>query len=220
MEEKMRIQHKGWDWDAVKSELWNEISEEFLPVALQWLGKFHSVLDLGTGKGRHAFFFAQRGFQVSAIDLSESSISYVKEQIREKGLDHVDARLGDMTELPYQDRSFDSVICFHTIYHTSYQGVVQALQEIHRVLKEGGESFLTFNAKDNPHYDKEQSMDGYTIVKQEGQEAGIPHCYVDERDLYKLLADFEIRSMNKIIHYVRKGKGAHGVHYFVHVVKK
>ena len=70
----MEIQHKGWDWDAVKSESWNEISEEFLPVALSWVRKYHSVLDIGTGKGRHAFFFAKNGFKASAIDLSESSI--------------------------------------------------------------------------------------------------------------------------------------------------
>ena len=78
----MEIQHKGWDWDAVKSESWNEISEEFLPVALSWVRKYHSVLDIGTGKGRHAFFFAKNGFKASAIDLSESSITYVKEQDR------------------------------------------------------------------------------------------------------------------------------------------
>ena len=66
----MEIQHKGWDWDAVKSESWNEISEEFLPVALSWVRKYHSVLDIGTGKGRHTFFFAKNGFKASAIDLS------------------------------------------------------------------------------------------------------------------------------------------------------
>lgn len=48
----VEIQHKGWDWDAVKSESWNEISEEFLPVALSWVRKYHSVLDIGTGKAR------------------------------------------------------------------------------------------------------------------------------------------------------------------------
>ena len=93
----MEIQHKGWDWDAVKSESWNEISEEFLPVALSWVRKYHSVLDIGTGKGRHTFFFAKNGFKASAIDLSESSITYVKEQIKEKGLDNIDARVEDMT---------------------------------------------------------------------------------------------------------------------------
>lgn len=216
----MEIQHKGWDWDAVKSESWNEISEEFLPVALSWVRKYHSVLDIGTGKGRHAFFFAKNGFKVRAIDLSESSITYVKEQIKEKGLDNIDARVEDMAELSYENQSFDCVICFHTIYHTSYDGVVKALREINRVLKDKGEAFISFNTKDNPHYVKEKTVDGYTIIATEGHEAGIPHCYVDENDLFGLLQDFEILSMNKEINYVRKGKGTHGVHFYVHVAKK
>ena len=216
----MEIQHKGWDWDAVKSESWNEISEEFLPVALSWVRKYHSVLDIGTGKGRHAFFFAQNGFKASAIDLSESSITYVKEQIKEKGLDNIDARVEDMTELSYENQSFDCVICFHTIYHTSYDGVVKALREINRVLKDKGEAFISFNTKDNPHYVKEKTVDGYTMIATEGHEAGIPHCYVDENDLFELLQDFEILSMNKEINYVRKGKETHGVHFYVHVAKK
>ena len=160
----MEIQHKGWDWDAVKSESWNEISEEFLPVALSWVRKYHSVLDIGTGKGRHAFFFAKNGFKASAIDLSESSITYVKEQIKEKGLDNIDARVEDMAELSYENQSFDCVICFHTIYHTSYDGVVKALREINRVLKDKGEAFISFNTKDNPHYVKEKTVDGYTMI--------------------------------------------------------
>lgn len=216
----VEIQHKGWDWDAVKSESWNEISEEFLPVALSWVRKYHSVLDIGTGKGRHAFFFAKNGFKASAIDLSESSITYVKEQIKEKGLDNIDARVEDMAELSYENQSFDCVICFHTIYHTSYDGVVKALREINRVLKDKGEAFISFNTKDNPHYVKEKTVDGYTMIATEGHEAGIPHCYVDENDLFGLLQDFEILSMNKEINYVRKGKGTHGVRFYVHVAKK
>ena len=216
----MEIQHKGWDWDAVKSESWNEISEEFLPVALSWVRKYHSVLDIGTGKGRHAVFFAKNGFKASAIDLSESSITYVKEQIKEKGLDNIDARVEDMTKLSYENQSFDCVICFHTIYHTSYDGVVKALREINRVLKDKGEAFISFNTKDNPHYVKEKTVDGYTMIATEGHEAGIPHCYVDENDLFELLQDFEILSMNKEINYVRKGKETHGVHFYVHVAKK
>ena len=39
-------------------------------------------------------------------------------------------------------------------------------------------------------------------------------------DLFGLLQDFEILSMNKEINYVRKGKETHGVHFYVHVAKK
>ncbi len=215
----MAVQHKGWDWDAVQSRSWDEISEEFLPVAFGWTKKFDSVLDVGTGRGRHALFFAENGFRVSAVDLSESSIAYVKEQIQKNNMD-IDLRMADMTELPYEDGSFDCAICFHTIYHTDYEGVVKALAEIGRVLKAGGEAYITFNAKDNPHYVKESSVDGYTMIPAEGHEAGIPHCFVDENDLWELLRNFEILSMNKIVNYVRKGKGVHGVHYFVHLASK
>ena len=41
-----------------------------------------------------------------------------------------------------------------------------------------------------------------------------------KNDLFGLLQDFEILSMNKEINYVRKGKGTHGVHFYVHVAKK
>ncbi len=214
------IQHKGWDWNAVRPGTWNEISEEFCPVALDWIGKYRSVLDIGTGRGRHALFFAEHGFQVRGIDLSESSVAFVRKQMEERGIDGMEVALGDMTELPYGRECFDCAICFHTIYHTNYDGVRRALQEIHRVLRDGGEAFITFNAKDHPCYDKEKSVDGFTMVKEEGLEEGIPHCYVDENDLFALLGDFDILSMNKISDYVRKGREAHGVHYYVHVAKK
>jgi len=215
----MAVQHKGWDWNAVQSRSWDEISEEFLPVALRWTKKYASVLDVGTGRGRHALFFAESGLQVSAVDLSESSITCVKEQMREKEL-AIDLRVADMTELPFDEESFDCAVCFHTIYHTDYSGVVKALAEIGRVLKAEGEAYITFNAKDNPHYVKERSVDGYTMIPEDGNEAGIPHCYLDENDLFSLLRDFDILSMNKIVNFVRKGKGVHGVHYFVHLAKK
>ncbi len=215
----MEVQHKGWDWSAVTSGHWEVISEEFLPVAIEWNRKYHSILDIGAGKGRHSFFFARNGFSVDALDLSESSIAYIRKKAEEEHLP-VRAAVADMTELPFEDAAFDCVICFHTIYHTSYSGVVKALHEISRVLKEHGEAFVTFNAKENPKYDPALSLDGYTMIPQEGHESGIPHCYLDEKDLSGLLKDFTIISMNKTVNYIYKGRVRHGVHYYVHIQKR
>lgn len=215
----MEIQHKGWDWSAVQSESWNEISEEFLPVAMSWSRKYHSILDIGAGKGRHSFFFARNGFKVNAIDLSENGIEYIKAGAQEENLD-IEAAVADMTELPFDDESFDCVICFHTIYHTDYAGVQKALREIHRVLKESGEAYISFNTKDNPNFDAALSSDGYTIIRTEGHESGMPHCYVNERELLGLLKEFRIVSMNKTINYIRNEKKSLGVHFYVHVIKK
>lgn len=215
----MQIQHKGWNWEQISTEYWEQISKEFFPVATDWSRRFHSVLDIGAGKGRHAFFFAEQGLEVSAIDLSEESIRYIRQEAENKGIS-VKAEVADMTELPFADSSFDAVICFHTIYHSDYQGMKRALQEVDRVLKPNGEAYLTFNTKENPNYNKEKSVDGYTMIPQEGFEAGIPHCYLDENDVFTVLANFTIVSMDKIVNYIHKERGTHGIHFFVHVKKK
>lgn len=212
----MKVEHKGWDWTNVTSDSWIQISEEFLPVALQWKEKFHSILDIGAGKGRHAFFFAKSNFQVSAVDYSSSSIEYIKQTAEESKL-AVDAQVCDMTQLPYEDESFDCVICFHTIYHTDYKGMQKAVSEIERVLKKNGEAYITFNSKENVKFHEERSVDGFTMIPAEGKEAGIPHCYVNESDIEELLGKFKIVSLSKIQNYVRKEKHVTGIHYFVHI---
>ena len=218
--EEMEVQHRGWDWSIANSDSWDEISGEFLPVAIRWANEYHSIIDIGAGKGRHSFFFAERGFQVKAIDLSENGVEYIRAKSQEKGLT-VDAVVADMTNLPFSDESFDCSIYFHTIYHTNYAGVKKTLNEIHRVLKDNGEAFVTFNTKDNPNYNADLSSDGYTIILTEGHECGMPHCYLNEKELVSLLkeSNFKIISMNKTTNYVRNGKKSLGVHFFVHIKK-
>lgn len=212
----MAVEHKGWDWTKVTSDSWMQVSEEFLPVALQWREKFHSVLDIGAGKGRHAFSFAENGFRVSAVDLSESSIALIQEAAEERGI-AVDAKVCDMTRLPYEDDSFDCVVCFHTIYHTDYAGMEKAAGEIERVLRKGGEAYLTFNSKENVKYRREKTTDGFTMTAESGREAGIPHCYVNEEDIRALLRRFRIVSLNKVQNYIRKEREVTGIHFFVQV---
>lgn len=96
--------------------------------------------------------------------------------------------------------------CFHTIYHTDFAGVKKAIDEIHRVLNENGEAYITFNSKDNISFKEKDTIDGNTIIKKSEIEEGIPHCYVDEKEVEDLLSAFEIISMSKITEYTRKGK--------------
>ena len=81
------------------------------------------------------------------------------------------------------ERKKDGTHCFlqemdwkrrRLIYHSDYEGVKKALSEIHRVLKPGGEAYITFNAKDNPKFHVEFTTDGYTMIPQDGLEQGIP----------------------------------------------
>lgn len=215
----MEVKHKGWDWTEIDSSLWDKVSEEFFPIAYSWIDRFHSILDIGAGKGRHSFYFAEYGFDVSAVDLSASSVEYITKISRENNY-KVHAEVADMTELPFDENTFDGVICFHTIYHTDYKGVEKALAEIQRVLKNNGEAFISFNTKDNPSFIESEAHDGYTMIKKEGIEKGVPHCYLSEMDVIEILSEFKVISLNKIQNYIRKADKAHGIHFYAHLVNK
>lgn len=215
----MNVVHKGWNWENIDSESWLDVSEEFLPVALKWREQFHSILDIGAGKGRHSIFFAENGFDVSAIDISESSVEIIAKEARNRNL-KIDVNIADMTDLPFADGKFDCVVCFHTIYHTDYSGLKKAINEIYRVLTAKGEAYITFNSKENRNFKEEDTIDGNTIIKSSEMEEGIPHCYVDEKEIEDLLSSFQIVSMSKITEYVRKEKRVCRVHYYTHIKKQ
>lgn len=58
---------------------------------------------MGAGLGRHSIFFAQQGFNVSAIDISDYGVNHLKEWAKKEDLD-IDAKIGDMVSLPYEDK--------------------------------------------------------------------------------------------------------------------
>ena len=124
-----------------------------------------------------------------------------------------------MINLPFEDEKFDCVVCFHTIYHTDFSGLKKAIDEIYRVLSEKGEAYITFNSKENVSFNEEDTIDGNTIIKESEIEDGIPHCYVDEKEIEDLLSSFQIISLSKITEYVRKEKKVCRVHYYTHIKK-
>jgi len=121
-------------------------------------------------------------------------------------------------ELPYQDNAFDCLLAYHVISHSNTSGVFQTMDEIHRVVRNNGEVFLTFGARislpnrgGNFHYIEEN-----VIVKDEdGPEKGIPHFYTDEETLKQLMRNFEVLSVRLSQNVDLSGKKQYGYHYFV-----
>ena len=69
------------------------------------------VLDLGCGAGRHARHLASKGYDITGIDLSASSIAEAKRTERP----HLRFRRQDM-RVPFGSRSFDYVFNFFTSF--------------------------------------------------------------------------------------------------------
>lgn len=212
---------KAWDWEKGAAPIWLQPSEESYFYAHQWKEQgVRSVLDFGCGLGRHAIYFAEQGFQVSAFDLSEEGVAHLKQWAEAKNLP-IDACVADMMHLPYPDNRFDAAYLYHVISHTDSKGIRTILSELTRVLKPGGRVFLTFCSKETWSFLEAgyPKLDENTVVKTGGgPEDGIPHFYVSLDDIFSLLSDYEIERIRHIDDCYSGGNRRSSKHYFISAV--
>ena len=102
-----------------------DCSEASLKWVLQRIdiGKNKSLLDVGCGRGHCIEKFLELGLDVTGCDIYEkptagSAARYVQ---------------GNVENLPFGDRSFDIVTCFHTLEHV--RRLSAALEELKRVAR-------------------------------------------------------------------------------------
>jgi SAM-dependent methyltransferase len=76
-----------------------------------------SILDVGTGTGRAAIALAQRGAVVTAIDASAEMLAVARRRAEEAHVAVTFAR-EDAHRLPFDDGSFDAVVCLRVLMHT------------------------------------------------------------------------------------------------------
>ena len=190
------IKSQGWNWSMVQgesAESWKIPAVESFWMAERWKaeGK-RDILDLGCGLGRHSILFARYGFCVSGMDISDDALERTKRWADDEGL-KIDLRHGDMLCLPFENDSFDCVYSRNVMNHTDTKGLRQAIAEIRRVLRTGGEAYITLASKSNDGYTggKRRIDENTFLCDAEGPEYDVPHVYVDHLDVRALFSDFE-----------------------------
>jgi ubiquinone/menaquinone biosynthesis C-methylase UbiE len=84
-----------------------------------FVGRVHgrTILDVGTGTGRAALFFAGGGAKVTALDASEEMLAVARKRAAEQ-LAKIKFVSGDAHALDFPDRSFDVVVGLRLLMHT------------------------------------------------------------------------------------------------------
>jgi malonyl-CoA O-methyltransferase len=105
------------------------------------------VLDAGCGKGRFARILKERhpGAEIWGLDISEEMLKFVPPEIH--------TRAGLLTELPFEDASFDCAYATESLEHAVE--IDRAIRELCRVLKPGGK--LVIIDKNAEHFGRLQT---------------------------------------------------------------
>jgi SAM-dependent methyltransferase len=96
------------------------------------------LLDLGCGAGgASTWYFAREGFDVSAVDGSETAVAKTRARLESEGLS-ADVRVADVIRLPWDADTFDAVVDNACLCNNSLDNSMAIVAEVHRVLKPGG----------------------------------------------------------------------------------
>ena len=119
---------------------WSIFRNELEVLAERWQkGK---LLNLGCAHGPDFLPFTQ-SFDLYGVDFSAEMLSFAQKYSQKFNFD-VSLSLADISCLPYSDETFDWAISVATYHHIKGKEKKKAaLDELRRVLKPGGEAFIT-----------------------------------------------------------------------------
>jgi ArsR family transcriptional regulator len=124
----------GPEWDAVRKVFNDEALRaraitRLVPPDLL-------VADIGTGTGILASELARLGLRVIAIDNSPRMLDAARANFEREGLDRIEIRSGDVSELPLADGEVDAALAHMVLQHLPSPG--EAIREMARGVRAGG----------------------------------------------------------------------------------
>jgi len=119
---------------------WSRFKEELQELALRW--RQGKLLNVGCAHGPDFLPFKDN-FELWGLDFSTHMVKQAQKYAAKFDL-KVNLAVADAVSLPYSDKSFDWAIAVATYHHIPGDKQRQkALRELRRVLRPGGEAFIT-----------------------------------------------------------------------------
>jgi SAM-dependent methyltransferase len=120
------------------------LAEQFLPMLAS--RKLSPILDLACGQCNDAIYFAERQFEVYAMDFSSVALNKARSAIEDKGIISIYLYERDISPpLPFEDGKFGAVYSHLGLHYFDDETTRSIFSEIRRVLRDDG--LIAFNAK-------------------------------------------------------------------------
>ncbi len=171
---------------------WNWIDDFIISIP-----KGSTILDIGCGNGRNMKY---PNYNFYGIDNCSNFVKLAK-QITPN------VYLSDMTNLPFDDNTFDAIISIASYHHlSSHERREQALKEMYRVLKPNGKILISIWSINQTHNKKLDNKFTYgdNIVpfkNNKGEIIGNRYYYIFQlAELYNLLNKYFLIDTHEWIH--------------------
>lgn len=201
----------NWNWDEEKTARWLEPAIEIPWLADRWKGQgFLEVLDNGCGPGRHARYFAKAGLTATGFDKSPMGLDHLAQWARQENMP-ITIVEGDILSMPFADGSFDAVLDYNASYHMCSEDFYKAISEIRRVLRPGGELYMTLLSQNDSRFQvapPEDHLDAYTL----SHEGSTPHFYGKKEALPEIFQGFSLVNLREI-HAASIDTGEERIHF-------
>ena len=158
------------------------------------------IIDIGAGTGKYSIYYANKGYDVTAIELVKSNLGVLKAKKSK-----TKAYLGNALDLSrFKDDSFDVTLLFGPMYHLkTYDEQLMALKEASRVTKKGGSILVSYINND-------YALLSYGFIDRHIKEA-VDNEMIDDRyhilskgnDLYAYHRLEDINKLNRNAHLKR-----------------
>lgn len=119
------------------------------------------VLEIAPGPGFVAIEIARdRRFRVTGIDISKTLVGIARKNAADQGVT-VDFRLGNASDLPFGENSFDLLFCRAAF--KNFSEPQRAVKEMHRVLRPGGVGVIIDLRRDASMAEIRKYVDGLGV---------------------------------------------------------
>lgn len=129
--------------DGIKHSIGKPFSDFYCGSMLSEIGAIFSlmqppparILDMGCGTGWTSRFFAERGYEVVGVDVSEDMIRYANQIKCEHSLDNLHFECKNFEDIEYVNQ-FNYIIFFDSLHHSIQSQLV--MDRAFKALKPGG----------------------------------------------------------------------------------
>ena len=142
-----------------------------------------TLLIPGSGYGRNAAFFAQRGYDVTGIEVSKTALELAQKLDPDSRYIHASV-LDDVL----QDETFDGIYCFNVLHLFLATERREVIRRCRRWLRPGGLAFFVVFSEIEETYGKGAAVEDNTFETRPGR----PAHYFTDADLRAHFTDFTI----------------------------